>query len=182
MKKIMVLSLAVICTISFAACGLFTSESSSGAAGEAGTETTVSTGVKLSAEFTHEDPEGLEYETRYAYTSGESQEVKDGYKQNYGVDIIAEYFFLYADKDDHALCEYTYYVFKTPEDAAKFAEVLGEFGNTVETKGSVAYVYDDESMTSDIIQMQMQMCGMADDKASTYAQFMKEGYAYIEVQ
>ncbi|GEM_PF-6788948 len=176
MKKTVLAILALIGACSLCACSLF----SNGAA-ENGNEEAKSGDIVLCDTFTHHDPTDVEFTTRYACTSGESQDVKDAYKQNYGIDALSEYWILYASADDVAVAEYDYYVFATAEDAQKFADVMKEYGSEVTLDGQVAYVYMDEAMTKDFIAMQMQYCGLKSDKASDYAQFWKEGLGYMDI-
>lgn len=173
MKKTIKMILATICVFTLAGCGLFSSESKESSTGD----------VKLSDTYTYKDPEGLEFATRYAYTSGESQEIAEGYKASYDVDCLSEYVFIYADKDDKAVAQYDYWVLKTEEDAKKLVEQIGMFGNgTLQQEGNVVWDNYDADGVSDLILMQKQYSGLSEDTGSGYAQFIKEAYGYMDAK
>lgn len=173
MKKILALILAILCVSSLAGCGLFSSESKETGTGD----------VKLNDAYTYSDPADLTFATRYAFTSGESQEVAEGYKMSYNVDCLCEYVFIYADKDDKAVAQYDYWVFKTEADAESFVSQLGEYGFGVfERDGAVVWDCYDASGVSDLILMQQQYSGLSGNTGSAYAQFIKESYGYMDVK
>lgn len=175
MKRTLNLILAIVCILSMTmtGCGLFSSESTETGSGD----------VKLTEAYTYKDPEGLEFEKRYAFTSGESQEVAEGYKTMYDVDCTSEYVFIYADKDDVTVSQLDYWVFKTDEDAAKFIEAASIYGNgSMQQDGSVVWDTYDAEGVKDLVLMQQQYSGLESDKCSDYARFIKESYGYMDAQ
>ncbi len=112
LKKVLAAILCLAMVLSMAGCSLFTGGDGDG--GKAAPE------VKITDEFTHKDPEGLEYETRYPYYSGDSCSLVDMFQEYYDVTPTAEFIIIYADKDDVALAQFLYIVMESEEDAEKF--------------------------------------------------------------
>lgn len=175
MKRTLNLILAIVCILamSLTGCGLFSNESTETGSGD----------LKLTESYTYKDPEGLEFEKRYAFTSGESQDVAEGYKSMYDVDCLSEYVFIYANKEDATVTQLDYWVLKTEEDAAKFVEAASIFGNgSMKQDGCIVWDTYDAEGVKDLILMQQQYSGLSSDKCSDYAQFIKESYGYMDVQ
>lgn len=171
MKKTLALLLSLALVVSLAGCSLFTSGDEGGEGGTGGT----STGdVKITDEYTHKDPEDLEYETRYAYWSGEKCALVDMFKTYYDVTITAEYIVIYADKDDKALAEYTYFVMASDEDAAKFRDASVDMGTDVQIIENVVLQVMDEQTLADTIDSFIAMSVLEDTSAAKYAATQKE--------
>lgn len=175
MRKLLCILLSCALLCSMTGCSLFSTGSEKGS--------TTGKSYKLTEDFTHTAPADLEYDKEYAYTSGESQEISDSYMQMYGVACVAEYWFLYANAEDKAIAQYEYFVFNSPEDAETFKNALEEYGySNMSVEGSVVSIVSDEAAVADLIAMQQQYSGLGEDTASAYAQFYKEGWAYMEIQ
>lgn len=173
MKKMISMFLAAIMVLSLAGCSMFSNGSSADQSGKGD--------IKISDSYTHKDPEGLEYATRYAFcTAPDDPYITEGFQEEYGIDMVKQYMILYADKDDKALCQFDYYVAKDAENAEKTMEVLGDDLFTVE--GDVCVGYYDEEIVQMIIDMNMQYGSLSENTASAYAQSEKDFYMFIDVQ
>ncbi len=167
MKKALALLLSLAMVFSLAGCSLFTS-GGGGAGGGASSE------MKITDEFSHKDPEGLEFETRYAYYSGESCSLVDMFQEIYDVTPTAEFIFIYADKDDVALAQYTYIVMESEEDAEKFATAGDGMSLDIQVFGNVTLQVTDQEGMADTIDSFIAMSVLTDTSAKAYAEMEKE--------
>lgn len=171
MKKVLALLMSAALVFSLTGCSLFTSGGGEGGEGGGGG---ASGDVKITDEYTHKAPEGLEYETRYAYWSGDECSLVEMFKTYYDVNITAEYIVIYANKDDKAVAQYTYFVMASEEDAQKFMEVSTGTADDMQAVGNViVQVMDEEAMT-DTIDSFIAMNVLEDTSAAKYAAMQKE--------
>ena len=175
MKKIVSLLLVFVLCLSLTACGsLFSSEKS-----DSGKK--VNTEIKISDNFTHVDPEGMEYAARYAYTSGKNvPDLVDSFKEYYGLDIVEQFMIIYADENDKPLAQYEYYVMADEEQAKECCEILGE--DMFAPQGSVAVGVSDAEFTQMMIDMNIQYGSLTENSCKAYAEFMKDGYMFMDVE
>ncbi len=175
MKKLLSVLIAAILMMSLTGCSLF----SSGASEDAPT----GGAIEITDTYTHIEPE-VEYAARYAYTSGKNcPDLVDGFKSEYGVDLIQDFLILYGDKDDRALCMYEYYVFATPEDAKTAQEFMGaDYFAIIEGNENILLAYSDQEFTQMVIDMNVQYASLTENTCSAYAYFMKDIDALIEIQ
>ncbi len=166
MKKALALLLSLALAVSLAGCSLF---SGGGKTGGSWTGD-----IKVTDEYTHKDPEGLEFETRYAYWSGDECSLVEMFKTYYDVDITAEYIVIYASKDDKALAQYTYFVMATEEDAKKFMEVSVGTADDMQAVGNVIVQVSDEEAMANTIDSFIAMSVLEDTSAAKYAANQKE--------
>ncbi len=170
MKKVLALLMSAALVFSLTGCSLFT-----GGGGEGGGSAGGATGdVKITDEYTHTVPEGLEFETRYAYWSGDECSLVDMFKTYYDVTITAEYIVIYADKDDKAVAQYTYFVMASEEDAQKFMDVSVGTADDIQAVGNVIVQVMDEEAMADTIDSFIAMNVLEDTSAAKYAAMQKE--------
>lgn len=145
-----VLALA-LAAMSLAGCSLFST-------GEAGGDAeTGSAPVKMTDNFTFEDPADLEYAKRYViYCDENSQSVATA--KDYGV--TAMYSILYADENDQPLGDYEYMVCDTEEHAQAVMELYENFGSPLtacEADPTVLYSSSDgDTFTATLAMFQSQ--------------------------
>ncbi len=150
-----------------AGCGLF---SSGDPAGEAKTGSLV-----ITDKLNHEDPADIEFETRYALTTGkDSPELVEAFKADYGVDFVEMFSIIYANKDDKVVGEYDYYVFATAEDAQKFDEVMDAESRGGRVEDNVVCDFMNEETVNSIIAIDIQYNSLSDDSAKGYVELQKE--------
>lgn len=174
MKKLVSMLLAATMVLALTGCGSLFS---------AGDSTDKSKGgeVKLSETYTHKDPEGVEYATRYAFcTAPDDPYITEGFKEEYDLDMVQQFMFIYADENDKVICQYDYYVAKDEENAKKTAEMLGE--DLFKAEGNVCVGYYDAEFVQMIMDMNIQYGGLSEATASAYAQSEKDYNAFIDVQ
>lgn len=167
MKKIFALVLCMVMVFSMAGCSLFTT-------GDGETGGSTSSELKITDDYTHKDPEGLEFAKRYSFYSGESCSLTDMFQEYYQVTPTAEYIFIYADKDDVALAQYTYIVMESEEDAEKFVNAGGEMGFAAEAVGNVTIQRMDQEDMANTIDSFIAMNVLTDTSAAAYAAMQKE--------
>lgn len=174
MKKLLCVLMTVILVLSLTGCSLF----SNGASEDAPT----GGAIAITDTYTHVEPD-VEYAARYAYTSGKNcPDLVDGFKREYGVDLIQDFLILYGDKDDRALCMYEYYVFATPEDAETAIGYLGGDFVMIEGYENIILAYSDQEFTQMVIDMNVQYASLTENTCSAYAYFMKDIDALIEIR
>lgn len=166
MKKALALLLSLALAVSLAGCSLFASGGGTGGSWTGD--------IKITDEYTHKDPEGLEFETRYAYWSGDECTLVDMFKTYYGVDITAEYIVIYASKDDKVLSQYTYFVMATEDDAKKFMEVGEGTAEDISAVGNVILQVSNEEAVANTIDSFIGMNVLTDTSAAKYAANQKE--------
>lgn len=177
MKKLIALLVSVVLVATvFAGCSIFSSGNDEGTG--ASTEAiTITDSVK------HEDPTDLEFETRYALTSGkEAPAFVEGFKADYGVDFIEQIVVIYANADNKVVKEYDYFVFKTPEDADKFYQDGQSELRGGKIEGNVVCESMDEEMVNQLIDMNVQYNSMSENSATAYVQMYKEFDEMIEIK
>ena len=173
MKKFVSVCLALVLSLSLTACGLFSTGKPESGKDKGGD-------IKITETYTHKDPEGMEYAKRYAYTSGKNvPELVEDFKEYYDVDFVEQFMIIYADKDNKPLAQYEYYVLTDEEQAKKCIDALGgEFTQ----EGNVAVMVSDAEFTQMMIDMNIQYGSLTENTASAYAEFMKEGYMFMDVE
>lgn len=175
MKKTALLLTALMLMTFLAGCGSIFSTGNSKAEDNKGKD------IKITDTYIHKDPEGLDYAVRYAYCSAlNDPELIDGYKENYGLDFVQEFMIIYADKDDKPLMQYDYYVLADEENAKKCAEELDP--NSFKAEGVICLSISDAETTQLYIDMNIQYASLDKNCASAYAEFMKEGMMFLDVQ
>ncbi len=172
MKKVLAAVLCLAMVFSMAGCSLFTSSDDS--SGSTASE------LKINDEYTHKDPEDLEYETRYAYYSGDSCVLVDMFQEYYDVTPTAEYIIIYANKDDVAVAQYTYILMETEEDAEKFSQVVDNQGVPVQVFGTVTLQQMNEQELADTIDSFIAMNVLTDTSAKTYAEMQRDMDLLVE--
>lgn len=173
MKKLVSMILIAVMVLSLAGCGSLFSK---------GDSAEVKTGgdIKISDSYTHKDPEGVEYATRYAFCSAPDDTfITEGFKENYGVEMVQQFMIIYADKDDKVICQYDYYVAKDEENAQKTIDILG---GDFTAEGNVCISYMDAEIIEQIMAMNIQYGSLSEATASAYAQSEKDFNAFIDVQ
>lgn len=168
MKKVLALLLSLAMVIALGGCSLFTSGDESGSSAAGGSE------LKVTDDYTHKDPEGLEYATRYVFYSGEECALVEMLNTYYDVTPTLEFIVIYADKDDVALAQYTYIVMESEEDAQKFAKAAAEMGSKVEVSGSVTIQEMNQEEMANTIDTFIAMNVLTDTSAAKYAAMQKE--------
>lgn len=184
MKKTVSMLLIVLMILSLAGCGsLFSTGSSTGNAtgNSAGNSAEAKTSeIKISESFTHKDPEGVEYATRYDFcTAPDDPFITESFKEEYGVEMVQQFMIIYADKDDKVICQYDYYVAKDEENAKKAIDLLG---GDFKTEGAVCVCYSDAETVEQIMAMNIQYGSLSEATASAYAQSEKDFNAFLDVQ
>lgn len=136
--------------------------------------------IKISDSFTHKDPEGVEYATRYAFcTAPNDPYITEGFKEDYGIEMVQQFMVIYADKDDKAICQYDYYVAKDEENAQKTLDILG---GDFSVEGNVCFSCMDAELIDQIMAMNIQYGSLSEATASAYAQSEKDFNAFMDVQ
>lgn len=116
-----VLALA-LAAMSLAGCSLFSTDSGDG------DKETGSAPVKMTDNYTFEDPADLEYAKRYVIYCDENSTAVDPAK-DYGV--TAMYTILYADENDQPLGDYEFMVCDTEENAQAVIKLYEGYGTTL---------------------------------------------------
>lgn len=173
MKKIVALLLCLGMVLSMTACSLF-------ASGNGQTGGSTASEVKITDQVTHKDPEGLEFATRYAYYSGDTCALADMIKEQYDATATGEYVFIYADKDDTAVAEYSYFVFASEEDAQKYADAGKQFGLNTEVMGNVTCNYLDQAGVATNIESFIAWNVLTDYSAKAYAENYRDMDGLVE--
>lgn len=178
MKKILISILTATLLFGLTGCSLFLSSE------EASVTNEISTGtIAITDQLNHEDPEDIEYESRYALTTGkENPDFVEGFKNDYGVEFVEQFAIIYVNADDKVVGEYDYYVLGTPEDAQKFGKAFDTEARGGKIEGNVVSEYMDEEMVGMIIDMDVQYGSMPDNKGTSYITFMKDINVMMEVK
>lgn len=172
MKKLVSMLLAAIMVLSLAGCGSLFSKGDSNTAKDSD--------IKISDSYTHKDPEGVDYEKRYAFCSAPDDPfITETFKDEYGIELVQQFMVIYADKDDKAICQYDYYVAKDEENAKKTLEMLG---GDFKVEGNVCVSYMDAEIIEQIMAMNIQYGSLSEATASAYAQSEKDFNAFMDVQ
>lgn len=175
MKKFVSILLVLMLLLSMTACGSLFSTGNGNSGKNEGNS------IKISDSFDHVDPEGMEYAARYAYTSGKNEPgLVESFKEYYNLDIVEQFMIIYADKDDKPLAQYEYYVMADEEQAKQCCVELGE--DIFTAQGNVAVMVSDAEMTQMMIDMNMQYGSLTENSCKAYAEFMKEGYMFMDVE
>lgn len=134
--------------------------------------------VEITDKYTFEDPEGLEYDTRYVLYGGEgSGAVTAAGQIGSQVNGVYEIYYL---KDGKLAAVYRCYDAASADDAAQIESMYGGMGE-VKVTGRVACINMDVSMMESMMEMYVQM-GYADEatpKAYMAALHKNEGYQYF---
>lgn len=134
--------------------------------------------VEITDKYTFEDPEGLEYDTRYVLYGGEgSGAVTAAGQIGSQVNGVYEIYYL---KDGKLAAVYRCYDAASADDAAQIESMYGGMGE-VKVTGRVACINMDVSMMESMMEMYVQM-GYADEatpEAYMAALHKNEGYQYF---
>lgn len=134
--------------------------------------------VEVTDKYTFEDPEGLEYDTRYVLYGGEgSGAVTAAGQIGSQVNGVYEIYYL---KDGELAAVYRCYDAASADDAAQIESMYGGMGE-VEITGRVACIDMDLAMMKSMMEMYVQM-GYADEatpEAYMAAICENEGYQYF---
>lgn len=134
--------------------------------------------VEITNKYTFEDPEGLEYDTRYVLYGGEgSGAVTAAGQIGSQVNGVYEIYYL---KDGKLAAVYRCYDAASADDAAQIESMYGGMGE-VKVTGRVACINMDVSMMESMMEMYVQM-GYADEatpEAYMAALHKNEGYQYF---
>lgn len=134
--------------------------------------------VEITDKYTFEDPEGLEYDTRYVLYGGEgSGAVTAAGQIGSQVNGVYEIYYL---KDGKLAAVYRCYDAASADDAAQIESMYGFMGE-VKVTGRVACINMDVSMMESMMEMYVQM-GYADEatpEAYMAAICENEGYQYF---
>lgn len=134
--------------------------------------------VEITDKYTFEDPEGLEYDTRYVLYGGEgSGAVTAAGQIGSQVNGVYEIYYL---KDGKLAAVYRCYDAASADDAAQIESMYGGMGE-VKVTGRVACINMDVSMMESMMEMYVQM-GYADEatpEAYMAAICENEGYQYF---
>lgn len=174
MKKTLALLLCLVMVMSMTSCSLFTSEEGNGGAS--------SGDIKITDEYTHKVPEGLEYETRYVYKSGETCSISTAIEEQYGAKATSHFIIVYADKNDVAVAQYTYIVMASEEDAKKYqagyAEVTGT--DKLQVDGKVTIQAFDQQELANSIDTYVAWSMLKSTSAKEYAKAMADMESLVE--
>lgn len=134
--------------------------------------------VEITDKYTFEDPEGLEYDTRYVLYGGEgSGAVSAAGQIGSQVNGVYEIYYL---KDGKLAAVYRCYDAASADDAAQIESMYGGMGE-VKVTGRVACINMDLAMMKSMMEMYVQM-GYADEatpEAYMAALHKNEGYQYF---
>lgn len=134
--------------------------------------------VEITDKYSFEDPEGLEYDTRYVlYGGADSGAVTAAGQMGSQVNGVYEIYYL---KDGKLAAVYRCYDAASAEDAAQLESMYGGMGE-VEVTGRVACINMDLAMIESMMEMYVQM-GYADEatpEAYMAALYKNEGYQYF---
>ncbi len=173
MKRILALLMCLAVVFSLTGCDLF-----------AGGDSTEPGGplpeLKITDTVTHKDPTDVEYAKRYAYYSGDSFVLADGFKKQYNVEVVSEFLIVYADKDDRAVAQYTYLVFANSEDANKYAEGVKEYGMTPTVTENVSCDFMDAEGIKTNIDTFIAMNVLTDHSGDAYVKNLVEMDLLVE--
>lgn len=134
--------------------------------------------VEITDKYTFEDPEGLEYDTRYVLYGGEDSGAVSAAGQ-IGSQVKGVYEIYYL-KDGKLAAVYRCYDAASADDAAQIESMYGGMGE-VEVTGRVACIDMDLAMIESMMEMYVQM-GYADEatpEAYMAALYKNEGYQYF---
>lgn len=134
--------------------------------------------VEITDKYTFEDPEGLEYDTRYVLYGGKgSGAVSAAGQIGSQVNGVYEIYYL---KDGKLAAVYRCYDAASADDAAQIESMYGGMGE-VKVTGRVACINMDLAMMKSMMEMYVQM-GYADEatpEAYMAALYKNEGYQYF---
>lgn len=166
MKKMLcvILSLVMVMALMSGCDALFASGGNEGG-NEGGNDP-----VKLTENYTFEDPTDIEFDKRYVIYAGEGSAMVSS-AEAYG--MIAAYSIVYA-KEDAPVCSYDFMICDTAENAQKVIELYAASGSTltaVEEDPSIVYAQSDgETLEAGI--MVYQSYGMIQEATvSAYVEF-----------
>lgn len=172
MKKIIALTAVLAIMLSLASCSLFSTEKKDYENGG---------DIKLCDTFTHKDPEGVDFAARYAYCSAPGDpNLIDPFKEDYGIEVVQQFFIIYADANDKPLAQYEYYVCKDEENAKKLSELFDP--TFYIPNGNVILGYSDAELTQQMIDANIQYASLTENSTKAYAEFTKEIYMFIDVE
>lgn len=168
-KKLMYIALMTL-TAAFllSGCSLFaTSDGKEG--GNSGSSGT----VKMTGNYSFEDPANLDFDTRYVLYCDENSLVISQIPAEYG--ILASYSIIYA-KDDAPVADYEFFVCDSAEHAAATADLYASQGQTLlEAEGDATVLYsfsDGDTMEATLVSIQS--FGMISEATvSAYVTFMQ---------
>lgn len=169
-KKLLSVSLlALAAALLLSGCSLFATPSESGNSGN----TDSSGAVKMTDNYTFEDPTDLDFDTRYVLHCDENTQMISQIPAEYGV--LASYSVTYA-KEDAPVADYEFFVCDSAEHAQATADFYASLGQNLETAESdpcVLYSAAD-SDTFEASLVAYQSYGMLEEATvSAYVTFMQ---------
>ena len=132
--------------------------------------------IKLTDDFTFSDPE-IEFTNRYSVTTGNLEELSESYIKYYNLSFKEQVEIIYSDSSDTLLESYTFYIFETEEDAAKFNQ-MNDSEMTVEK--NIAYIRYDSEYMKKVIEMERDYAGYSGSTTKEYVEFLKTNYDMID--
>ncbi len=140
------------------------------------TQTPTGEGVKITGNYTFEDPADLEFDTRYVLYMGPTSEMVSVSADK---GQIAQYTIIYA-KEDRAMAEYTLYVCDSAESAAAMLSEMEGYGMPVDLvaeDNTVIWSFSDEYVLEANIGIYQMAEMISETTASAYAQMYVTAYA-----
>lgn len=148
-------------------CSLFTTDTA-----EASSETAdPSLAISMTEHYTFENPEDLEFATRYViYYDENSAMISSG--SQYG--LTAAYTIAYADSEDAPVGQYDFFICDTAEHAQEVIDLYAAQGTTVtqtEEDPTVLYSVTDGDTLEGTLTMYQSMGVLKDTSVSAYVQY-----------
>lgn len=172
-KRILALSLAVCMLMTAAGCSMF--------AKGGGDKKEESKGVKITEEFTHEDPKDLEFDERHVLKIAEGSELFAMMEEQMGVSVVSEYMVIYG-KEDKPVALYEYVVAKDDENAKKYQDFLKESGAKSDVDGTLITMKKaKDDVDADMASLKA-MNVIAEETMTEYVKFYTELNQAIEVK
>lgn len=170
-KKITVLVVTVCMMAALTGCSMFAGDKEEKNDDKSG-------GVKISDSFTHEDPEGLEFDKRVVVTVPSDSLYLQDIKDQIGAEVSAMKTVVYA-KDDTPVACYEYTTLASEDDVKTFTAYMDEMGMEYEVDGTMTTrVKNSDSLEAEIAAY-VSMNMMPDETLDSYLNIFVESFGAV---